>query len=132
MDNIGIKGPKTTYNNEKVISGIRKYILKHIIWMDGVLANLKRVECTILEAKSQFCMPELRVIGFVCDILGRHSNIFKVIKIVKWPSPNDIAEVRVFIRMAVYYKIFVKNFAVIAALIYSLIRKEIRFVWDTE
>jgi hypothetical protein len=31
MDNINVKGPKTTYNNEKVVLRIRRYILKHII-----------------------------------------------------------------------------------------------------
>jgi hypothetical protein len=31
MDDINIKRPKTTYNNEKIVFGIRKYILKHII-----------------------------------------------------------------------------------------------------
>jgi hypothetical protein len=77
-------------------------------------------------------MPGLRVIRFVCDILKRYSDIFKVIKIVKWPFSNDIAEARAFIKIAVYYKVFVKNFTIIAALIYSLIRKGIRFVWDTE
>jgi hypothetical protein len=128
MNDINIKGPKTTYNNEKVIFKIRRYILKHIIWMDGVLANLEKVRYTISGTKSQFCMPRLRVIRFIYDTLGRHPDTFKVIKIVEWLLPNDIAEIKVFIRMAVYYKIFVKNFAIIAALIYSLIRKEIRFI----
>jgi hypothetical protein len=127
MDNIDIKGPKTTYNNEEIIPRIRRYILEHIIWMDRVLANLEKAEYTILKAKSQFCMPRLRVIRFVCDVLGRHPNTFKIIKIVKWPSPNDVAETRAFIKMAVYYKIFIKNFAIIAAPIYSLIKKGIRF-----
>jgi hypothetical protein len=83
INNIDVKNPKTTYNNEKVISGIRKYILKHIIWIDGVLADLKKTKYTILKAKSQFCMPGFRVIRFICDILERYLNIFKVIKIVK-------------------------------------------------
>jgi hypothetical protein len=73
-------------------------------------------------------MPRFRVIGFICDALKRYFNTFKVIKIVEWPPPNDIAEIRVFIKVAIYYKIFIKNFAVIAAPIYSLIRKKIRFV----
>jgi hypothetical protein len=132
MDDIGVKGPKTTYNNEEVVFGIRRYILEHIIWMDGVLADLERAGCTISGAKSQFCMPGLRVVGFVCDILGRHPDTSKVIKIVKWPSPNDVAEARAFVRVAVYYRVFVKNFAVIAAPIYSLMKKRIRFAWDTE
>jgi hypothetical protein len=55
-----------------------------------------------------------------------------VIKIIEWPPPNDIIEIRVFIGVAVYYKIFIKNFALIAAPIYSLIRKGIRFAWDTK
>jgi hypothetical protein len=83
MDDIGIKGPKTIYNNKKIIFRIRRYILEHIIWMDRILADLKRAECTILKAKSQFYMPRLRVIKFIYDILGRYSNIFKMIKIIK-------------------------------------------------
>jgi hypothetical protein len=132
MNDINVKGPKTTYNNKEIIFKIRRYILKHIIWIDRILADLKRVKYTILKTKSQFCMPKLRVIKFICDILKRHSNIFKVIKIVKWLSSNDITEIKAFIKVAVYYKMFVKNFAVIAAPIYSLIRKGIRFAWDTK
>jgi hypothetical protein len=49
--------------------------------------------------------------GFICDILRRHPDTSKVIKIVKWPSLNNIIEIRVFIRVAVYYRVFIKNFA---------------------
>jgi hypothetical protein len=109
MDDIGIKESKTTYNNKKVIFGIRRYILKHIIWMDGVLANLERVRCTISGVKLQFYMLRLRVLRFICDILKRYSDISKVIKIIEWLPPNDIIEARAFIKVAVYYKIFIKN-----------------------
>jgi hypothetical protein len=51
---------------------------------------------------------------------------------VKWLPPNNVAKAKAFIRVAVYYKIFIKNFAIVAAPIYFLIRKEIRFIWDTE
>jgi hypothetical protein len=95
--------------------------------MNRVLTNLEKAGCTILKAKSQFCMPRFRVIKFVCDALERHPNISKIIKIVEWLFPNDIAEIRIFVRVAIYYKMFIKNFAVIAALIYSLIKKGIRF-----
>jgi hypothetical protein len=88
------------------------------------LANLKRVGYTILKTKSQFCMPGLRVIRFIYDILEWYPNTFKIIKIMKWPLPNNITEVKIFIKVAIYYKIFIKNFAVIAALIYFLIRKK--------
>jgi hypothetical protein len=100
--------------------------------MNGVLANLERARCTILEVKSQFCMPRLRVIEFICDILRRYPNISKIIKIMKWLFSNNVTEAKAFIRVAVYYRVFVKNFAIIAAPIYSLMRKKIRFAWDTE
>jgi hypothetical protein len=83
INNINIKGPKTTYNNKKIIPGIRKYILKHIIWMNRILTNLKRTECTISGAKSQFCMPKLRIIRFIYDTLKRYPDISKIIKIIK-------------------------------------------------
>jgi hypothetical protein len=69
-------------------------------------------------------MPRLRVMGFIYDALRRHPNIFKIIKIVKWPLPNNVAETRAFIKMTVYYRVFVKNFTLIAAPIYSLIKKK--------
>jgi hypothetical protein len=95
--------------------------------MDRILTDLKRVGYTISEAKSQFYMSKFRVVGFIYDALKRHPDISKIIKIVEWLFPNDITEIKVFVRMAIYYKIFIKNFALIAALIYSLIRKRIRF-----
>ena len=83
MDDIGVKGPRTIYNNEKAIPGIRKYMLEHIMWLDGVLADLERAGCTISGPKSQFCMPGIRIVNFICDYLGRYPDSAKVIKIVK-------------------------------------------------
>jgi hypothetical protein len=95
--------------------------------MDKILTDLKRAKYTILKAKSQFYMPRLRVVRFIYDTLKRHPNISKMIKIVKWPLPNDITETKAFIKMTVYYRVFVKNFAIITTLIYSLIKKGIKF-----
>jgi hypothetical protein len=65
--------------------------------MNRILTNLKKIGCTISETKSQFCMPKFRVIKFVCNALGRHPNISKIIKIVKWFFPNNIIEAKTFI-----------------------------------
>ena len=100
--------------------------------MNGVLADLKRAEYTISGAKSQFCMSGIRVVGFICDSLGRHPDTSKVIKIVEWAPPNDVTEARAFIGVVVYYRVFVKNFSLIAAPIYSLMKKGAEFIWGTE
>jgi hypothetical protein len=90
--------------------------------MDGILINLERAGCTISGVKSQFCIPKLRVMGFIYDILKRYPNTFKIIKIIEWFFPNDIAEVRAFIKITVYYRVFVKNFAFVATPIYSFLK----------
>jgi hypothetical protein len=69
-------------------------------------------------------MPGLRIMRFIYNTLRRHPDISKIIKIVKWLSPNNITETRAFIKVTVYYRIFIKNFALVAAPIYSLIRKK--------
>jgi hypothetical protein len=52
INNIGIKKSRTTYNNEKTLSGIKRFILKYIQRLDKVFANLERANCTILDPKS--------------------------------------------------------------------------------
>ncbi len=51
--------------------------------MDRVLADLERTGCTISGAKSQFYMAGIKVIGYLCDIEGRHPDTAKIIKIFK-------------------------------------------------
>jgi hypothetical protein len=91
MDNIGVKGPRIIYNNEETAPGIRKYMLEHIMWLDSVLADLERAECTISGPKSQFCMPGIRIVSFICNYLEKYLNSAKMIKIVKWVKSLDVS-----------------------------------------
>jgi hypothetical protein len=79
-----VKESKITYNNEFILSEIRLYVMKHIQWLNDILTDIKRADCTIFEKKSQFCCEELRVIDFVCDVKERHSDTTKIIKILNW------------------------------------------------
>jgi hypothetical protein len=81
-----MKKSKIMYNDEFIVFEIRRYVMKHIQWLNDVLANIKKTYCIIFEKKSQFCCEELRVIEFVCDVERRHSNTTKVIKILNWFS----------------------------------------------
>lgn len=59
IDDIGVKGPIDEYN-DKVLPGMLRFVMEHIQWLDGVLADLERVDCTVPGAKPQFCMTGLR------------------------------------------------------------------------
>jgi hypothetical protein len=91
MDDIGVKGLRTIYNDEEAAFGIRRYMLEYIMWLNDVLADLERAGCIILGPKSQFCMPRIRIVSFVCDYLEKHPNFAKVIKIIEWAESLDVS-----------------------------------------
>jgi hypothetical protein len=129
VNDIEMKESKITYNDEFIVSEIRRYVMKHIQWLNDVLANIERVDCIIFEKKSQFCCEEFRVIEFVCDVERRHSDTTKVIKILNWSSCQDAVDVREFIEICVFYRVFIVDFAFIAQLIYAFLKKNVLFVW---
>ena len=61
---------------------MRRYILEYIIWLDGVLANLKRARYTVLGVKSYFCKDEIIVVGYCYNRKGQYLEELKVVKII--------------------------------------------------
>ena len=102
LDNIGVKGPLSTYDDKEVLPGIQQFVMEHIQSLDKTLVCLERAGCTI-GLKSQFCMDGINVVGFVCRAEGRTLDIAKVIKILEWKPCLDIGEARAFIGVCVYY-----------------------------
>jgi len=70
------------YNGEESLLGVRRYILEHIIWLDGVLVDLEQAGCIILGAKSHFYKDEIVVVGYRYNEKGRYLEESKVIKII--------------------------------------------------
>jgi hypothetical protein len=93
------------------------------------LTNIEKSDCTIFEKKSQFCCEELRMIDFVCDVERRHSNTIKIIKILNWFSCQNVVDVREFIEICVFYRVFIVDFVFIAQSIYAFLKKNVSFVW---
>ena len=105
LDDVGIKGPKTTYNNEEFTPEIRRYVVEHIQNLNAVLADLERAGITIARAKSQFCCSGIKIVGYICDSEGRHPDTSKVLKILDWPKCVYITTAQAFIDVYVYYRI---------------------------
>ena len=122
LDDIGVKGPLSAYNNEEALLGIRRFVMEHIQALDRTLVRLERAGCTI-GLKSQFCMDGIKIVGFVCGVEGRTPDSAKVIKILEWKPCADIGEARAFIGVCVYYRIWIKDFSTIAEPIYRLFKK---------
>ncbi len=92
LDNVGVLGPRSTYNNVEDLPGIRKFVRIHIQWLDAVLASLERAGYTVSRLKSQWLMNRIKIVSYICSSKGRMPEVAKVIKILEWPPCNSIME----------------------------------------
>jgi hypothetical protein len=129
VDDIGVEGPKTDYDGEEIEPGIRRYILEHIQNVDKTLCAIERAGATVSGAKTQWCQAGVRIVGFVCDKDGRHPESHKVAKILDWPECQNPTEMKGFLGLCGYYRIWVFNFAIIAMPLYRLTRKNVVWFW---
>ncbi|KAJ9246723.1 hypothetical protein DTO195F2_9270 [Paecilomyces variotii] len=132
LDDAPIRGPKTDYGGEETLPGIRRFMFEHIQNIDKVLCSLELAGLTIAGEKSQFAVPGIKVVGYVCDAEGRHPESAKVIKILEWPPCQNLREARGFLGVTAYYRIWIKGYATKAEPIYSTLRKGQDFLWGPE
>ena len=129
FNDIWIDELKMKYNNEKILSDIWWYMFEHFQHIDHILVSIELAEAKITEEKLYWCQNDIIVVEFVCDYNNQHSETAKIAKIVKWLSCTNIIEARAFIRVCMYYQIWIKNFVIIAQLIYILFKKNKAFIW---
>ena len=128
IDDINIKNLRSNYNEKESLFEIRLFIMKHVQWLNAMLVNLEKTNCTISNKKFQFYIFELKIVNFVYDSNNKFSKITKIIKIPEWFSCCDISKVRVFINVCVYYRMKIINFITIASFIDHLLKNQKSFV----
>ena len=82
IDDVLVKGLRTTYNKEKVIPGVWQYMFKHLQKLDQIFFNLKVADLMITLLKSQFFIPAIKVVGYIYNIKDWYLETAKVIKIL--------------------------------------------------
>ena len=82
LDNVGVKGPTTMYNNTKVLPGVCRFVIEYIQVLDRTLEHIERARCMI-RPKSQFCISRIVIVRFVCRAEGQSPETAKVIKILE-------------------------------------------------
>ena len=63
---------------------------------------------------------------------GIRVNPTKIEALVNWKPPQNVTEVRSFLGLASYYRIFVRGFFIIASLLTKLLKKGIKFEWTNK
>ena len=132
LDDCGIKEPKHRYNDAEISPGIRQFVYEHAQIFERYMHDVWALGMTISGSKSAIGVPGITIVGLVCDYDGCHPEQKKVLKIINWPVPECTKDAHAFIRIVVYYHIFIAGFSIIAASIFSLFRKNVRFNWTAE
>lgn len=84
LDDMAVRGAKSTYDNEETLPGVRRHVLEHLQNLDKVLVNVELSGCTVSALKSVFCQESTDLVGYLCGMQGRQPVTAKVLKIQEW------------------------------------------------
>nr|GFD28986.1 putative reverse transcriptase domain-containing protein [Tanacetum cinerariifolium] len=83
-------------------------------------------------SKCKFWLSSVAFLGHIVSADGITMDSVKVEAITKWPRPTSVTEVRSFLGLAGYYRIFVEGFSRFALPLTKLMRKGEKVVWNEE
>jgi len=96
---------------------------------------LKRLKENNLYIKPEKCMWKVQKIGFLGVVIGPDGIEMekeKVDRVLSWPEPRNMKDIRKFLGLANYYRRFIKNFAQVARPMNVLMRKDVKWQWEEE
>ena len=105
---------------------------EHIARLQNVLQRFRETKLKIKLSKCSFCASSVQFLGHVVDKNGIRPDKTKISKIVAWPEPKGLDEVRSFLGFANYYRRFVHNYAQISKPLARLMEKDAPFEWTDE
>jgi hypothetical protein len=146
VDDTTIKGPPTHYETDD--SGyemtatnpqIRCFIWEHITDIHRILhcfrcagATISAKKITITVPEVTIAVPEVTILSHKCNYEGCIPNDSKIAKICNWPDCKNLSDVRAFLGITGYMRIWIKDYSLIAHLLINLTCKGAPFVWHKE
>ncbi|GBG74917.1 hypothetical protein CBR_g19431 [Chara braunii] len=132
IDDNPVKGAREKDETE-VQPGIRKFVWDHLQDIRELLRRFLEYNITASGPKSILAVPEVTILGFHCGAYGRKPDPAKTDKIAHWTTPlRTTTEVRAFLGVVGFWRIFIKGFAKIAEPIRAMIREEGTLDWTEE
>lgn len=104
-------------------------IKEHFEHLEEVFKRLKQANLKLNPKKCKFFRKELNILGFTISKNTVKMDKDKIEVIKNWPIPKTIKPVHSFLGLAGFYRRFIKNFSIIAAPLYKLLQKNVKFNW---
>jgi hypothetical protein len=77
-------------------------------------------------------VPEVVILGHKCTYEGRVPDDSKAAKIRDWPPCKNVTDVRAFLGVTGYMRVWIKNYSSITCPLHDLTRKNQPFIWSEE
>ena len=102
---------------------------EHLHRLDEVLTLFTRADIMLKPSKCRFAVSNVEYLGHIVSAEGIAPDPRKVEKLLSLPTPTNPTEVRGFLGLPGYYRRFVRNFSVIAAPLFDLLKEKHPWKW---
>ena len=128
---LGDMSPQTcvTYFDDIIVHG--KSVEEVLTGLDVVLSRLSSAGLTLSLSKCQFFKQQTTFLGQVVSKGSISTDPVKVQKVKDWPEPRTAKELSSFLGLCTYFKKYVKDYAKIAAPLFHLTNRDVRFEWTS-
>ncbi|GBG93348.1 hypothetical protein CBR_g65943 [Chara braunii] len=131
LDDFPIQG-RVDKDETEVVPGVRRFVEQHLADICAVLEQLDDANLTVSGTKSRWSVSTFKILGFIYDSRGRRADPAKLDKLLNWPSPlHSPTEVRQFLGVVGYWRIFIRGYAEKAEPLRLLLRKTENFQWNS-
>ncbi|CAH2086561.1 unnamed protein product [Euphydryas editha] len=86
---------------------------------------------TLNLSKCNFLKKSIDYLGFEVSEAGTKPGVKKITAVKQFPRPDDQHKVRQFIRLASFFRKFIKGFSIIAKPLTQLLRKNVKWQWGS-
>ncbi|EJF55503.1 marY1-like reverse transcriptase, partial [Dichomitus squalens LYAD-421 SS1] len=100
--------------------------------VERVLKKLRDNDLFVKPEKCKFEQPSVHFLGLVVSKDSISMDESKVQGVKEWPTPTKVKHVQAFLRLANFYRCFIKDFAKIARPLTKLTCKDIQWQWGEE
>lgn len=137
IDDLPIKGPESQYLGDDgqpetlpENPGIRRFIWEHAEDVNRIIHRVGHAGGTFSPSKVQLARTEVLIVGQKCTPRGRLPDDQKIAKILSWPIPKTVKDIRGFLGLCGTVRIWIKDYSAKARPLTELVRHDSDFIWD--
>ena len=103
---------------------------EHMQRLRTVLSRLQNAGLKLKPIKCNLLQPEVKFLGHIVSSDGVLPDPHNIDKLVNWPRPKTVTDVRGIVGLGSYYRRFIKDFAKLVHPLTQVTRKDCPFEWS--